>query len=78
MIAISYIYAKGYERGTGLYEGLRFGLLLAIFNAGYFIGTDYGILNISGSLAVSMALAGLGEWLLVGSTIGSVYKPAGV
>ena len=44
---------------------------------GYFIGTDYGILNISGRLAISMALAGLGEWLLVGATIGSVYKRAG-
>lgn len=78
MIAVAYIYAKGYEGRNGLYEGLRFGLLLAIFNAGYFIGTDYGILNISGRLAVLMALAGLGEWLLAGATIGLVYKRPGV
>ena len=49
------------------------GLLLAILN-----GTDYGILNISAQLAVFMALAGLGEWLLVGSVIGLVYKRPGV
>jgi len=78
MIAVSYIYAKGYEGRSGLQEGLRFGVLLAIFNAGYFIGTDYGILNIGGQLAVFMALAGLGEWLLVGSVIGLVYKRPGV
>jgi len=78
MLAVSYIYAKGYEGRSGLQEGLRFGLLLAIFNAGYFIGTDYGILNISAQLAVFMALAGLGEWLLVGGVIGLVYKRPGV
>jgi hypothetical protein len=78
MNAVSYIYAKGYEGRSGLQEGLRFGLLLGIVNAGYVIGTDYGILNISGQLAGLMALAGLGEWLLVGATIGLVYKRPGV
>ena len=39
---------------------------------------DYGILNISAQLAVFMALAGLGEWLLVGGVIGLVYKRPGV
>jgi hypothetical protein len=81
MIAAVCIYARGDERFAGrggLQEGMRFGLLLALLNAGYVIGTDYGILNISGGLAASMAVAGLGEWLLVGTTIGLVYKRAGV
>ena len=76
MFAVTYIYAKGYEGGSGLQEGLRFGLLIAIFNAGYFIGTDYGILNIGRRLVPAMALAGLGEWLLVGGAIGLIYRPA--
>jgi len=76
MFAVTYIYAKGYEGGSGVVEGLRFGLLIAVFNAGYFISTNYAILNIGGGLAVSMALAGLGEWLIVGATIGAIYKPA--
>ena len=76
MFAISYVYAKGYEGGSGLLEGLRFGLLIGIFNAGYFIGVDYGILNIGRRLALMMAVAGLGEWLLVGCTIGLVYRSA--
>jgi hypothetical protein len=29
-------------------------------------------------VAVGMALAGLGEWLLIGAVIGAVYKPAGL
>ena len=76
MFVVTYIYAKGYEGGSPLQEGLRFGLLVGIFHAGYFIGVDYGILNISGRMALVMALAGLGEWLVVGCTIGLVYRSA--
>ena len=76
MFAVTYIYAKGYEGGSGLMEGLRFGLVIAIFNAGYFVATSYGILNIGRRLTLAMALAGLGEWLLVGSTIGLIYRSA--
>jgi hypothetical protein len=76
MFAVTYIYAKGYEGGRGLQEGLRFGLVIGIFHAGYFIGVLYGILNIGRGLALVMALAGLGEWLVVGCTIGVVYRSA--
>jgi hypothetical protein len=74
MLAATYIYAKGYEGGNGLREGVRFGLLIGIFNAGYVVGTTYGVLNIGRRLALAMALAGLGEWLLVGATIGLLYR----
>ncbi|HEY3042845.1 MAG TPA: hypothetical protein VGJ39_02395 [Vicinamibacterales bacterium] len=74
MFAATFIYAKGYEGGNGVREGLRFGLLMAIFNAGYFVGTSYGILNIGRRLTLAMAVAGLGEWLLVGGTIGLIYR----
>jgi hypothetical protein len=74
MFAVTYVYAKGYEGGRGLQEGLRFGLLIGIFHAGYFIGVLYGILNIGRGLALMMALAGLGEWLVVGCTIGLIYR----
>ena len=74
MFAVTYIYAKGYEGGSGVQEGLRFGLLMGIFNAGYVIGVDYGILNIGRRMALEMALAGLGEWLVVGCTIGLIYR----
>ncbi len=75
IFAVTAIYAKGYEGGSGVAEGLRFGLLVAIFNAGYFVATSYAILNIGRALTVSMAVAGLVEWLLVGATIGLFYKP---
>jgi len=76
MFAITYVYAKGYEGGRGLMEGLRFGLVMAIFNAGYFVAVSYGILNIGRRLTAAMAVAGLGEWLVVGATIGLLYRSA--
>jgi hypothetical protein len=78
MFAVAYIYAKGYEGGNGLQEGLRFGFLMAVVNACYFVGVNYAILNIGPGVAVGMALAGLGEWLLIGGVIGTVYRPATV
>jgi len=75
MFAVTYIYAKGYEGGSGVQEGLRFGLLIGIFAAGYFIGVDYGILNIGRRMALVMAVAGLGERPLGGGTIGLIYRP---
>lgn len=75
MLAITAIYAKGYEGGSGVAEGVRFGVLVGIFNAGYFAASSYAILNVGRSLALSMAVAGLVEWLIVGVTIGLVYKP---
>ena len=74
MFAVSYIFAKGYE-GRGQIEGARFGVLVGILNAGYFVGTDYGILNIGRKLVVEMAAAGLIEWTLVGLAIATVYRP---
>jgi len=61
-----------------LQEGDIINIPTGIFRGFENIGTDYGILNIGGQLAVFMALAGLGEWLLVGSVIGLVYKRPGV
>ena len=43
---------------------------------GYVVGTSYGVLNIGRRLALALALAGLGEWLLVGGTIGLIYRSA--
>jgi len=76
MFAVAYIYGKGYEGGSGLQEGMRFGALLGIFGAGYIAVGDYVIMNIGRRLAVAMAVAGLVEFALVGITIGLMYKPA--
>ena len=76
MFAAAYIYAKGYEGGSGLQEGLRFGILLGVFVVGYEALVNYAILNIGRRLAGSMAIAGLVEWIIAGVVIGALYKPS--
>jgi hypothetical protein len=78
IVAATIIYAKGYEGGSGVAEGARFGFLLGVFVAFAFAGVNYGVLNIGRKLAVMVAAAGFVEWLVIGTIIGLVYKPAKV
>ncbi|HWF86005.1 MAG TPA: hypothetical protein VG222_14200 [Vicinamibacterales bacterium] len=76
MLAASWIYAKGYEGGSGLMEGARFGVLVGILEVGYSVIVTYAITNIGRRLTGSIAAASLLEWILAGIVIGLVYKPA--
>jgi membrane protease YdiL (CAAX protease family) len=77
MFAVAFIYAKGYEGGSGIQEGLRFGALIGLFAVGYIAVGNYVVMNIGRRLAVSMAVAGFVEWVVVGMALGVMYKPAG-
>ncbi len=74
MIAAAFIYAKGYEGGSGISEGARFGFLLAVFVNCIFVGVNYATLNINRKITVMLAAAGFLEWLVAGTVIGLVYK----
>ena len=74
MIAAAFIYAKGYEGGSGVAEGARFGFLLAVFVNCVFVGVNYATLNINKKITVMLAAAGFVEWLVAGIVIGLVYK----
>jgi hypothetical protein len=76
MIFASWIYAKGYQGGSGLSEGLRFGIVMGLFMAAYSAGVDYGTMRIGKKMAMTYVMGGFGEWLLAGLAIGLVYKPA--
>jgi hypothetical protein len=76
IVAAAVIYAKGYEGGSGLAEGARFGLLLGVFVVFAFASVNYATLNVGRRLAVMIAAAALVEWLVIGTIIGLVYKPA--
>jgi len=75
-LALAAIYSKGYEGRSGIAEGVRFGVLIAILMLASGAIGSYSLLNIGGRLAASMAAAGIVEFVLVGATIGLVYKPA--
>jgi hypothetical protein len=57
-------------------EGMRFGVLVGLLMLGYVWGVDYAIMRIGKKLAVYAGVAGLVEWIVVGTVIGLVYKPA--
>lgn len=76
MFALVYVYAKGYEGGSGAAEGFRFGLLLAVFMTGFVSIAIYGSFNIDGRLGLLASIASFLELLLVGTVIGVTYKAA--
>ena len=76
IVAVSIIYAKGYEGGSGVAEGARFGLLLGVFVVMAFAGVNYAVLNIGRKLALMVACAGFFEFLAIGIIVGLVYKGA--
>jgi hypothetical protein len=76
MFVATYLYAKGYEGGSGMQEGMRFGVLVGLLMLGYVWGVDYAIMRIGKKLALYGGVASLVEWIVVGTVIGLVYKPA--
>jgi len=75
MFALALIYAKGYEGGKGLGEGLRFGLLLAIFMTGFVSVPIFVSFNIDGRLGLLASIASIVEMLFVGAVLGLSYRP---
>ena len=75
IVAAAIVYAKGYEGGSGVAEGGRFGFLLGVFVVFAFASVNYAVLNIGRQLSLMIAAAGFVEWLLIGVIIGIVYKP---
>jgi hypothetical protein len=76
MFALAYIYAKGYEGGNGIQEGLRFGVLLALFTFGFVSIGIYGSFNIGRRLAAMASCVSFVEMIIVGTVIGALYRPA--
>ena len=76
MCFATWIYAKGYEGGSGAVEGLKFGVLIGLVIASYMAAGNYGTMRIGKKMALTYLIGGFGEWLVVGIVIGLVYKPS--
>ena len=61
MLVAAYIYAKGYEGGSGLQEGMRFGVLIGLFVLGYECLVNYAILNIGRRVAGGCGRRGMDD-----------------
>ena len=76
ILVFATIYGRSYKAGQGVAEGAGLGFLFGIFMAGAFVGVNYATINISGKLALELAVSELVEWTLVGVVVGLLYRPA--
>ena len=75
IVALTVLYASGYQGGSGLQEGARFGALIGVFAIGAFVVHNYVNLNIGLTGTLQQAVAYFLEWLVVGIVIGLIYRP---
>jgi hypothetical protein len=73
--AFAYAFAKGYEGGRGIQEGLRFGVIVGIILVGFTVTWNYVTLPVSGRLAGAWVVDTLLEMALYGVIVGLIYKP---
>jgi hypothetical protein len=72
--AFAYAYAKGYEGGNGLQEGLRFGVLVGILLCCFAVIWQYMVWPMSGTLLIAWMLDNIIEFALYGMVVGLLYK----
>ncbi len=74
--AFAYAYAKGYEGGSGLQEGLRFGVIVGILLCCFGMIWEYMVWPVGGTLLLAWLLDNIVEFALYGMIVGLIYKPA--
>ena len=73
--AFAYAYAKGYEGGNGVVEGIRFGVLIAIVVCGFGLVWQYVIYPINGTYVAAIMIDSVVELSIYGAIVGAIYKP---
>ena len=75
-VAFAYSYAKGYDgQGSGVLEGMRFGLVVAIMIDGFAIVWNYVTEPIAPRLGALQMIEHIGEFGVYGAIVGAIYKP---
>ena len=74
MLAFSYAYAKGYEGGPGLQEGLRFGVLIGIMLVVFGLVWNYVTFPLPTQYITSTSIATIIEFAAIGMVVGLIYK----
>jgi uncharacterized membrane protein len=75
LFAAAAVYAKWCGAATGAMSGLQFGLLMGVFTACVHALSNLVTMNMHPRLGLEIAVSTFFGWLLVGITIGLVYKP---
>lgn len=74
--AFAYTYAKGYEGGSGIMEGVRFGVIVALLIDCLSINWWWATTPISYTMAAATMIDYVVEMALYGAIVGTLYKPA--
>jgi hypothetical protein len=74
--AFAYAYAKGYEGGNGVVEGIRFGVLVSLIVIGFGLIWQYVMFPITATYAAAIVIDSIVELALYGAIVGAIYKPA--
>jgi hypothetical protein len=73
--AFAYAYAKGYEGGKGIQEGLRFGVIVGILLCCFGSIWEYMVWPVRGILLVAWMVDHIVEFAIYGMIVGLLYKP---
>ena len=69
-----YTYAKGYESGPGLQEGLRFGVLVGLLLVAFGVAWSYVTFRVPVEFLLWMAVATIMQFAALGIVAGLVYR----
>ena len=75
-LAFAFAYAKGFEgEGSGVLEGVRFGLVVAIIVDGFAVVWNYVTEPIALRLGILQLVEHVGEFGVYGAIVGGIYAP---
>ena len=75
ILVFATIYARISAGKGSVGQGARLGLLFGLFMIGAFVAVNYSTIQISGKLALELAISEPIEWMLVGIVVGLIYRP---
>ena len=73
-LVFAYAYAKGYEGGPGIQEGLRFGVLIGLLMVAFGVGWSYVTFPVPLEFLTWMSVAMVIQFAALGMVAGLVYR----
>jgi hypothetical protein len=74
-LAFTYGYAKGYEGGPGIQEGLRYGVLVGLMLVAFGLTWNYVTFPLPLQYLTSTAAATIVQFAALGMVVGAIYRP---
>jgi hypothetical protein len=74
-LIFAYAYAKGYEGGTGIVEGVRYGVLIGLLLVAFVGVWGYVIMPVPAALGLAIAVDCIVEMAVYGAIVGVIYQP---